>query len=853
MLTKIFFHWFSTNLSASRLSPPETASLFFSLTKVFSLKQNPFLKRVVYVLICELATASKDTIIAVSSLIQEFQIASSPDWYRAAALRSLAAVIPPSLLQSVERQLRLAVTDQSPVVASTALVAAFQMCRESREVVRRWMNEIQQQISNEGLPQYHALGILFLLKQNDRMSLVKLLCGIVTKGSSTAGTLILVLRYYQYLLQGGGSSSELHRDLAVINLSSFLRYKNDLESVACEASNVIFVLGCCSDATTATLIGKDTVASAIQTMSRLLASPRIVTRFFAIRLLSQFAHHVPDVVARLANTEIESLVSDSVPGVASLAVATLLKTGDEKTIDNLVSQMDRYFGGEVSDDFKEVVVAAVESLSIKFPQKQPALLDFLLGLLRQEGGYQFKDAVVGCITGIVSRDSSLRDHALISLAEFIEDCEHPTVTIRVLHLIGDHSSLVVLSNSSRFIRVIYNRLLLETPLVRIAALSALFRIAMACDTLRQEALSLLEHSCDDFDDQVRETAAVYAHVVRTSDLKLFSCFVSNESFPVDALEQQLVAYCSTEQSEDFSFDENTFQPLVPEPNSPYASSAIVSTDPILLLPEVLLCGKRLGRSALPYSLTEKETEYSVSLIKHVFEKAIVFEFIIKNTLEDSALLDVSLELHSLSQEQGEMQMMFSTSIRSLPPGSEGTMYLGYSYDQAKLPIGSRFASLLVFYPTECTDSSSFDAFDFSNTLREEYQVEDVCMSFGDFTTAVATICDHTSFEEKWDSLKGTVQSETVCIAAGANIQASISSILRLIGYFPVAGSEFVEKSGCKEHLLLAAMTDMFNEKDVALLRGEFYVERSSVYADISVRANNNSFSKAILHVLVSSE
>ena len=42
---------------------------------------------------------------------------------------------------------------------------------------------------------------------------------------------------------------------------------------------------------------------------------------------------------------------------------------------------------EISDEFKVIVVDAIRSLSFKFPAKQAAMLGFLSGVLRDEGGY----------------------------------------------------------------------------------------------------------------------------------------------------------------------------------------------------------------------------------------------------------------------------------------------------------------------------------------------------------------------------------------------------------------------------------------------------------------------------------
>lgn len=59
------------------------------------------------------------------------------------------------------------------------------------------------------------------------------------------------------------------------------------------------------------------------------------------------------------------------------------------------------FMSEISDDFKVIVVNAIRSLCLKFPSKQSVMLTFLSGVLRDEGGYEFKRAVVEAIFDMI--------------------------------------------------------------------------------------------------------------------------------------------------------------------------------------------------------------------------------------------------------------------------------------------------------------------------------------------------------------------------------------------------------------------------------------------------------------------
>ncbi len=56
---------------------------------------------------------------------------------------------------------------------------------------------------------------------------------------------------------------------------------------------------------------------------------------------------------------------------------------------------------EISDEFKVIVVDAVRSLCLKFPNKHSQMLSFLAAGLRDEGGYEFKRAIVDATFDIV--------------------------------------------------------------------------------------------------------------------------------------------------------------------------------------------------------------------------------------------------------------------------------------------------------------------------------------------------------------------------------------------------------------------------------------------------------------------
>lgn len=151
------------------------------------------------------------------------------------------------------------------------------------------------------------------------------------------------------------------------------------------------------------------------------------------------------------------------------------QTGNEASVDRLMKQISGFMS-DISDEFKVIVVDAIRSLCLKFPDKHAAMLSFLSGVLRDEGGYDFKRAVVEAIFEMVKYISACKEQALSHLCEFIEDCEFTKLSVRILHLLGIEGPKA--PQPTKYIRFIYNRVVLENATVRAAAVGSLAKFGL---------------------------------------------------------------------------------------------------------------------------------------------------------------------------------------------------------------------------------------------------------------------------------------------------------------------------------------------------------------------------------------
>lgn len=75
---------------------------------------------------------------------------------------------------------------------------------------------------------------------------------------------------------------------------------------------------------------------------------------------------------------------------------------------------------DIADEFKIVVVEAIRSLCLKFPQKYRALMNFLSSVLREDGGFEYKKAIVDSILILIREIPDAKESGLGHLCEFIE-------------------------------------------------------------------------------------------------------------------------------------------------------------------------------------------------------------------------------------------------------------------------------------------------------------------------------------------------------------------------------------------------------------------------------------------------
>ncbi|TQD81282.1 hypothetical protein C1H46_033164 [Malus baccata] len=485
----------------------EATEVFFSVTKLFQ-SRDIGLRRMVYLIIKELSPSADEVIIVTSSLMKDMN--SKTDMYRANAIRVLCRITDGTLLTQIERYLKQAIVDKNPVVASAALVSGIHLLQTNPEIVKRWSNEVQESVqSRAALVQFHALALLHQIRQNDRLAVSKLVTSLTRGTVRSPLAQCLLIRYTSQVIRESGNVQTGDRPFYDY-LEGCLRHK--VEMVIFEAARAITELHG---------VTPRELTPAITVLQLFLSSSKPVLRFAAVRTLNKasffsfysttqcvaMTHPVP---VTNCNIDMESLISDQNRSIATLAITTLLKTGNESSVDRLMKQITNFMS-DIADEFKIVVVEAIRSLCLKFPLKFRALMNFLSNILREEGGFEYKKAIVDSIVILIRDIPDAKESGLLHLCEFIEDCEFTYLSTQILHFLGIEGPKT--SDPSKYIRYIYNRVHLENATVRASAVSTLAKFGALVDSLKPRVFILLRRCLFDSDDEVRDRATLYLNTL----------------------------------------------------------------------------------------------------------------------------------------------------------------------------------------------------------------------------------------------------------------------------------------------------------------------------------------------------
>lgn len=854
ILTKVMYLLYT----GERFSRQEATDLFFGATKLFQ-NRDPALRQIVYLAIKELAPFSDDIIMVTASIMKDMQ-PNTEVVYRPNAIRALTRVVDPSMVQGLERYFKSAIVDRNPSVSCAALVSAYHIYFGAHEIVRRWGNEVLQAINmrpqllgstlgsfggsfglrlggaddnEQSVPsmsymtQYHAIGLLYLSRQGDRIAVTKLVQQLGGQGQSLRNPFAICM-LVRYSARIADEDPNMRAPLIEL-LEGWLRHKSDM--VNYEAARALCGMSG---------LPAEQLARPIAVLQMFLSSPRASLKFAAVRTLSELAQTRPAAV-QTCNVDMENLIADPNRGVATYAIAALLKTGNESSVDRLIKQISGFMS-EISDEFKVIVVDAIRSLAVKFPAKQAAMLSFLADVLRDEGGYEFKRAVVEAIFDMVRTAGSSKEAALAHLCEFIEDCEFTKLSVRILHLLGEEGP--AMPEPHKYIRFIYNRVILENAIVRAAAVSSLARFGAGDASLTNRIRVLLRRCLEDVDDEVRDRAALSLRLLEPSELS--TSLLHNETMPdLAELEAGLESYVAGEQPAEVPFDyesvhritrEEARAPKVEAVEEEPAEAARPGLDPaaayaeqLAAVPQFASYGPVLVSSPVtPTMLTESETEYVVAAVKHVFSSHIVVQYSITNTLPEIVLENVAVVVGGAAEAGLEEEFILPVASLSSESPS-GTVYVSFARSP-ELPYPMATLSSTLRFQSKEVDPTSGEPE--PEGYQDEYQTEELDLGVADYMQPL-----HVDFAQEWEALSTAPSAtETFALTALESLTAACSTLVELLGMQPLGTSATPTNPNVHTMLLSGSVAGIAGLDTVLARVRMMYQPADGVTMELSVRA-----------------
>ncbi|PWV19218.1 Coatomer subunit gamma [Trypanosoma cruzi] len=789
--------------TGTTLTETEATDLFFMSTKLLQ-STHPKLRRLHYVLMKELSPLVEQRFIASNSLM--IDIKSNNDASKCNGIRTLFKVMNSSLYASMDRTIVEALTSQSSNVVCAALVTGLHIAQVNPEMARKWGTQLTEVIRSCGKAQYAAIALLHKMRKNDRLSVTRLIDQAKSGVIRSPMALCLVIKMCTELMR-----EDFEGSLDIYKfVTSMMHNNNDL---------VVFesVKSICS---LRNITAKE-VSPAVMVVQLYLNTQSAVLRFSAIRVLNEVATLHPAAVSPI-NSEIENLVTDPNRIIATLAITTLLKTGTEYTIERLITQLSTAgYLRELGDEFKMVIIDAMRVLSAKFPAKYNVFLGFLSKLLAEEGSSQLKENVVDVTMEIAKSNPDSKESVLKHLAEFIDDCNYSQIVRRVLMYLGEEVPLT--ENPKTFVRYVYNHATLEGPEIRAVAVSTLAKLAAYVPSLRRSIVVLLKRTCNDADDEVRDRAVLYTRIFLNNDENIIRSMVCDVANTVAMSRQARIAARSAVLNT-VAEDIGRQKAIAKEAESGTEEASAVShavlqgREKMQKIKQLLELGEPLVSSE-PVPLTDPDSEYVVTVMKHTYISNIVLQFKVKNTMEKVTFKNIAIELDT---DEVGVEPQYFIPIESVAPASTSYGYAVLRYEEEQYPSGT----------VECRFKFAMQEEGGDVEEEEEYPLEGFDINVSDF---IAPVNLGGAFETQWEKMQNEETTGTYSLSSMRNLTVAARELVEFFGMYVEGGkpgkittaSHTLQMSGtmvnrARSLVLITARVFIAKDKSVALqlmLRG----------------------------------
>ena len=835
-----------------KFSESDKEKIFFSSTKLLH-SANPMLRRIIFLFVKHL-NWWQSSFILTGSLITELN--NDDDLIKPNCFRLLGQITDASSVNVVERLLKVAINNKNHEVASSALACTLFMCLKGYGIAKSWVNEISEKLNSslreENLLTFHTLLLLKEIKKNDKLFLIKIYCKIVENTNSRSQFAICqLIRFITDLLK----KNDLEKNVKSTFMSFLERSLYSIEeSIRIEAARSIMQLNNCKSNLKKTTIG---------ILCDLISSTNKIVMYSALKTLDRYIDNYALTVAVDIFLEMEKIIEDSNinSSIKSFAFSIFLKISKglsdyrlEKMFKTFIEQYTKF-----KEDFKKKLIIISKNISRENPSKNKLYFNFFCSLFKLEAGPQTKLEILDALIWFIYNDKDLKLQSLFFLAESIFDCQYDVLKIRILNLLGKECELV--SNKSKLVRYIYNQIILESPMVRVSAISALGEIGLREKNLRDIIISLIEKCLVDDDNEVRERAFMYSKALsivkeeKKDDNQLVNfVFPKKNKNPtaIDELNIDLIQLVLNSEKDNLLKSDDISKELLNILNDTEKISEVLMKD------EEKKNKKKKGKTTGGSKSNEKETkeeddysktmfskiygtprlytplkkltddpsaEYLTKYRKIVHDKIVVIDFEITNTVEFQTINNVSIEIDNLQSEGFDFDKTEIIQIKSLKTNETGHLYFKLLKEKDEVFSNCSFNCTLKFDLQELDVKGNPHGIPVKETYKLDKTVE-VCYADYYIRNPKVNVDNFQEFwkqAEKSDYKKGEDKMELPY----HDIKSAAVNFSNIIGLDPLNNIDSIESSVKKyefvyayknyfDNLLFIKFQVVFNDRNKCL-------------------------------------
>lgn len=722
------------------------------------------------------------------------------------AIRLLGKIVDSSTLPSIERYLKQSLSLGSESISSAVMLVLLQISRESKEVLRHWISEITNVLSSgsTSISKYHAMIVYFMAKQNDLTAMNK----IVAQSKSSYDhpyTLTLIQRIISFLDWKEHKSSREHRI-----------FKSSIDMTTLELLKGYFV----------NMIGeKDELSQITSSMKAYFNSKRQILRFAMVKLFNLRKNRKIYIEEQLEKL-LESQLNDENPYISTLTVGALLRTKNVLNIQNILEKMSSCLD-YLTDDFKNSMVSAIRTSLNLEPSNSHSVFEFLQKVLRSESSFECKLNTVNAIIDLTCKFEQCEDSlGLVILIEFLEDCEFPEISLKILNFIGEKGPFT--KDPSRFVLPLINRLVLDGNIVRFSAIGALTKFAINCENLKESIISVLLEQNGDYENNIRERILLSVSYIDAGTM-------DNYGYNIKELERKsemvmndkdnfiVIEEASNEHIEikELFNDESIISGI--EDNQVVRQETILkNSDKFSLSLEQIIAENDLGELFKTNDiifLTEPEAEFVVGLQKFIFEENfIVFKFTISNTMN----YQIKEVCPKLMFGISDLEIIKEYKLDYISANSSETCFTIIKINPSKMNFTLDFK--LSFKVKEGGGSA------------EEYRLETFWIREKDF---IRTCDDMKNVKQEWENKKYKVQiSENFILSEIDSIRNASDSIQEILGLKPITDD----------------MDSIIYFSGTILKMGDFllkcrFIKENNILLNLNLKCNNEEIVNIIFNLI----